>query len=110
MLYSVHALHRRVAPPYEWLKRARERAAIEQQILSGDVARMGGAQECTGCAELLGGAEPLRRNGRDPLLDGLLNRDAALGRGHFHVRLQPIRRARARPKKIDRVMVPADPA
>src|ERR1700693_4084090 len=71
-------------------ERARERAAVDQQILAGDVAGLSGAQERARRAELVRIAEALRRRRGGALGARLLDRDVPALRGRLDVRLQPI--------------------
>src|SRR5262249_34040679 len=52
---------------------AREDAAVDEQVLPGDVARLGGAQKGAGGAELIRRAEALRGHGRHALGSCLLD-------------------------------------
>src|SRR5579871_1905068 len=60
------------------LQRARESAAIKQDILSGDEAGLGAAQEGAGEAKFLGVAEASRRIELGAFGQHLIGRDAAL--------------------------------
>src|SRR5262249_35682560 len=55
---------------------SRERAAVDQQVLAGDVAGVGGAEERAGGAEFVGRAEAPGRDGRGARCGRLLDRDA----------------------------------
>src|SRR5713101_1382549 len=69
-------------------ERARERAAVDQEILAGDVAGLRRAQECARRAELVGIAEALRRHRGGAFGAELLDRDASALRRRFDVRLE----------------------
>src|ERR1700738_2623758 len=51
------------------LHRAGKRAAVQQDVLAGDEAGLGAAEECAGNAEFLGIAGPAGRVFAGPLLD-----------------------------------------
>src|SRR5215472_2299691 len=79
----------------------RERATVDQQVLPGDIAGLGRAQERAGGAELVRCAEALGRNrdgtrGRD-----LVDRGALLLGGGLDVRAQAVSVEGARQQAID---------
>src|SRR5262245_23926191 len=51
------------------LERGREEAAVDEDVLAGDVAGMDRAQEGADLAEFRGGAETARRDGGDVMRD-----------------------------------------
>src|SRR5947209_18994709 len=59
-------------------ERAGEGAAVEQDVLPGDEAGLGAAQECAGEPKFLGVADAPRRIGFAAFGDHLLHRNAAL--------------------------------
>src|SRR5262249_19202820 len=71
-------------------KPAREGAAVEPQVLAGDVAGMDRAQERAGGAELVRRAEALGRHAGDALGHRLVDRDVALLGRCLEVRAQPV--------------------
>src|SRR6266849_8059672 len=87
------------------LERAGIDAAVDQEILSGDVARLDAAQVGAELAELLGRAEAARRNRfldvPPHLFDGL----ALLLRGELGVALQPVGPEAPREQVVDRDVV-----
>src|SRR6185369_6721428 len=83
------------------LERAWEDAAIEQDVLPGDEAGVGRAQERAGRAELVGLAEPPRRDRPDAVLQRLLEGNALLLGGDLVVGAQPIGVERARQHEVD---------
>src|SRR5262249_54832278 len=53
-------------------------AAVDQDVLPGEIAGLRRAEKGAGSSELIGGAEALGRYGGDPVGPGLLDRDAAV--------------------------------
>src|ERR1700753_4245922 len=86
-------------------ERARERAAVEQDVLSGDIARLGAAQECAGDTEFLRVAKTPGRIELGAFGQHLVRGDAtllglALGGAEQAVRLE-----RSGQQRIDRDVV-----
>ena len=67
-----------------------ERPAVDQQIMSGDKAGMGGAQKRAGRAEFLGLADPLGRDAGDPLCARRLRGGVVAFGGGLEDRAQPV--------------------
>src|SRR3954454_19759341 len=84
-----------------WLESPWKDAAVEEDVLPGDEAGMGRAQECAGRAELVGLAEAARRDRPDAVLQRLFEGDALLLRGDLVVGAQPIGVERARQHEVD---------
>src|SRR5215472_17039288 len=82
-------------------ERAREHAAVDQQVLSGDVAGRGRAQERTGGAELVRRAEAPGRNRGGACGCDLVDRGALLLGGGLDVRAQAVGVEGARQQAID---------
>src|SRR6266705_5657225 len=76
--------------PYGALEGTGVDAAVDQEILAGDVARLDAAQIGAELAELLGRAEAAGGNRLLPLALDLLGRLALLLRGKLGVALQPV--------------------
>src|SRR5579872_1793130 len=84
------------------LQRARKGAAVEQDVLSGDEARLGAAQEGAGEPELLGLAEAPRRIELGPFGQHLIHGDTtAFGFRLGHRAAQPVGVERSRQQPID---------
>src|SRR5262249_32485273 len=81
--------------------RPRESAAIDEEVLPGDVAGLGGAQKGAGGAEFSRRAEALGGHGRHALAPCLLDRDTPVLGNSRHVRLQPFRLECAGQEKVD---------
>src|SRR5690606_18799384 len=71
-------------------ERAGVEAAVDQEVLAGDVARLGAADEGAQLAKLLGRAEPPGRNLRERFGLDLRDRTARSLRRERHAGAQPI--------------------
>src|ERR1700716_1767186 len=89
---------------------AGERAAVDQQVLPGDVAGLGRAQEHAGGAELVRRAEALGRNGSGARGAELLVGNALLLGGGLDVALQSVGVEGARQQEVDGHVGPGDRA
>src|SRR5262249_39110420 len=86
---------------FEPSHRTRKYAAIDEKVLPGDVAGLGGAQKGAGGAEFSRRAEALGGHGRHALAPCLLDRDTPVLGNPRHVRLQPFSLERAGQEKVD---------
>src|SRR4029078_5471080 len=84
------------------LERAGVEAAIHQQVLPGDEARLGAAQEGAGVAELVDGAEAPRRVCLGAPAPQLLRRLPGLLRIELEVSAQPVGLERPGQEVVDR--------
>src|SRR5579871_667842 len=82
-------------------ERARERSAVDHEILPGDVAGLGGAKERAGRAELGWIADPLGRHAGDALGHRLVGRDALALGGRRNGGLEPVGGERAGQQIVD---------
>src|SRR5882724_9038092 len=83
-----------------WSESSWKNAAVEQDVLPGDEAGVGRAQERAGRAELVGLAEPARRDRRHALLQRLVDGDALLLGGDLVDGAEPIGVERTRQHEI----------
>src|SRR5262249_44919502 len=94
-------MRRTPTPDKRGSERPREGAAVDQQVLAGDVAGLCRAQERAGGAELVGRAEAFRRNRGGARRDGLVDQHALLLGIRLDVGAQPVGVEGAGQQKID---------